>query len=62
MSTDGLTDGRTDGQKEGRTDEPKTIVPFDFRRGTKMAKFSQYITLKLQIRRANIVHKYALPN
>ena len=27
------TDGRTDGQKDGRTDESKTTVPFDLRRG-----------------------------
>ena len=25
---------RTDGLTDGRTDEPKTIVPFDLRRGT----------------------------
>ena len=28
------TDGRTDGRTVRRTDEPKTIVPFDLRRGT----------------------------
>ncbi|MEW8545004.1 MAG: hypothetical protein AB2693_15880, partial [Candidatus Thiodiazotropha sp.] len=26
----GRTDGMTDGRKDGRTDEPITIVPFDY--------------------------------
>ena len=33
-----LTDGRADGLTDGGTDEPKTIFPFELRRGTEIAK------------------------
>ena len=44
MSTDGLTGGRADGRTEGRMDGPKTIVPFDLRRGTNITKIDKDFT------------------